>query len=80
MFIHVLVLISLPFLASCGGPRVPPASPTENSTSAPSEWTTVADKDADYILDEDDKCPDEPEDIDGFEDTDGCPDYDVSPY
>ena len=34
------------------------------------------DKDGDLILDADDKCPDEPEDIDGFEDEDGCPDPD----
>ena len=30
--------------------------------------------DNDGILDADDKCPDEAEDKDGFEDEDGCPD------
>jgi outer membrane protein OmpA-like peptidoglycan-associated protein len=32
-----------------------------------------ADKDGDGILDKNDKCPDDPEDFDGFEDLDGCP-------
>lgn len=34
------------------------------------------DSDKDMIPDEDDGCPLEAEDVDGFEDTDGCPDYD----
>lgn len=34
------------------------------------------DKDDDGILNELDKCPEIPEDIDGFQDTDGCPDLD----
>ncbi|HNT29110.1 MAG TPA: OmpA family protein, partial [bacterium] len=34
------------------------------------------DTDKDGLLDPDDKCPDEPEDKDQFEDTDGCPDPD----
>ena len=34
------------------------------------------DRDDDGILDDVDKCPDDPEDKDGFEDTDGCPDPD----
>ena len=34
------------------------------------------DRDKDGILDVDDKCPDEPEDKDGFQDADGCPDPD----
>jgi outer membrane protein OmpA-like peptidoglycan-associated protein len=35
-----------------------------------------ADRDGDGILDDADQCPDEPEDIDTFEDKDGCPDPD----
>jgi OOP family OmpA-OmpF porin len=35
-----------------------------------------ADRDGDGILDDVDKCPDDPEDRDGFEDSDGCPDPD----
>ena len=34
------------------------------------------DRDHDGILDERDQCPDDPEDKDGFEDADGCPDLD----
>ena len=34
------------------------------------------DRDQDGILDSVDKCPDDPEDKDGFEDQDGCPDKD----
>ena len=34
------------------------------------------DKDGDGILDPDDKCIDDPEDKDGYEDADGCPDKD----
>jgi len=34
------------------------------------------DRDGDGIHDPDDTCPDEPEDVDTFQDTDGCPDTD----
>ena len=34
------------------------------------------DRDGDGVLDRDDKCPDQAEDRDGFEDEDGCPDPD----
>jgi hypothetical protein len=36
----------------------------------------VPDADGDGILDSDDACDNEPEDFDGFQDTDGCPDPD----
>jgi outer membrane protein OmpA-like peptidoglycan-associated protein len=36
--------------------------------------TRGGDDDGDGVFD--DRCPDEPEDLDGFEDTDGCPDQD----
>ncbi len=36
----------------------------------------INDRDGDGIPDEVDQCPDVPEDKDGFEDEDGCPDYD----
>jgi outer membrane protein OmpA-like peptidoglycan-associated protein len=36
----------------------------------------ASDRDGDGLLDEDDNCPDEPEDKDDFEDSDGCPDPD----
>ena len=37
---------------------------------------TDSDRDRDGILDEDDRCPDQPEDFDQYEDADGCPDPD----
>jgi OOP family OmpA-OmpF porin len=37
---------------------------------------TPLDRDGDGIPDASDQCPDRPEDFDGFEDTDGCPDID----
>lgn len=37
---------------------------------------TTADGDQDGVRDAIDSCPDEPEDKDGFEDTDGCPELD----
>ena len=36
----------------------------------------IRDKDGDGVLEPEDKCPDRPEDRDGFEDLDGCPDPD----
>jgi len=44
--------------------------------AAPPPAPTPGDRDFDRILDPDDACPDEPEDYDGFEDVDGCPDPD----
>jgi outer membrane protein OmpA-like peptidoglycan-associated protein len=38
--------------------------------------STVGDRDKDGILDPRDRCPDTPEDKDGFQDNDGCPDPD----
>jgi OmpA-OmpF porin, OOP family len=37
---------------------------------------SIGDRDGDGIKDDVDKCPDEPEDYDGFQDKDGCPDPD----
>jgi outer membrane protein OmpA-like peptidoglycan-associated protein len=37
---------------------------------------SIGDRDGDGILDDKDRCPDEPEDRDGWEDDDGCPDPD----
>ncbi len=41
-----------------------------------SAFLVPQDRDGDGINDKDDRCPDEKEDIDGFEDKDGCPDPD----
>ncbi len=40
------------------------------------EKPKILDRDGDGIPDDVDKCPNEPEDFDGFEDEDGCPDPD----
>jgi outer membrane protein OmpA-like peptidoglycan-associated protein len=36
----------------------------------------IRDADGDGIVDDNDRCPQEPEDVDGFEDVEGCPDVD----
>ena len=51
------------------GRTPPPNNPPPRSAGGP-------DKDADGIADANDLCPDIPEDRDGFEDADGCPDPD----
>lgn len=54
--------------------------PTETSSSVGAGYLRVdaigADADGDGIADVDDDCPNDPEDFDGFEDEDGCPDPD----
>ncbi|MDH4283367.1 MAG: OmpA family protein [Myxococcales bacterium] len=40
------------------------------------EPVKILDADGDGILDDVDQCPNEPEDMDGFQDEDGCPDLD----
>jgi hypothetical protein len=42
----------------------------------PSSLGGTSDRDGDGIPDGNDRCPDAPEDFDGFEDEDGCPDFD----
>lgn len=37
---------------------------------------SIGDRDGDGYLDDEDQCPDDPEDFDNFEDEDGCPDPD----
>jgi len=56
-------------------PWSPPPPPPEPPKPPPPP-PPVADRDKDGIPDDDDECPDEPEDKDGFEDEDGCPDPD----
>ncbi len=50
-------------------------SPRERCIPPPEERVEPApgDRDGDGILDPDDRCPDQPEDHDGYEDEDGCP-------
>jgi hypothetical protein len=56
--------------------RAPTSSPPALHHHAVTRPTSGPDRDGDGILDDFDKCPDEPEDRDGFEDSDGCPDPD----
>jgi len=59
------------YLGLFGNP--PPASPPPAPPPAPK---VDLDPDHDGILGDADKCPNEPEDFDGFQDDDGCPDLD----
>ncbi len=58
-----------------------PRPPKQTETAPPVEKPSVEepkpqDRDGDGIPDDLDKCPDDPEDKDGFEDSDGCPEPD----
>jgi outer membrane protein OmpA-like peptidoglycan-associated protein len=57
-------------------PQPPPAEPPPPPLASASASTPPQDRDGDGIADDVDKCPDDPEDKDGFEDEDGCPDPD----
>lgn len=53
-----------------------PAPPVATLPPPPPKPIVMGDRDKDGILDDVDQCPDDPEDKDGFEDSDGCPDTD----
>ncbi len=53
-----------------------PVKPPEQQQQVVVVRIEETDRDGDGILDKDDRCPDQPEDKDGFEDQDGCPDPD----
>jgi len=63
-----------------GGPDVPTGPPTSiylrwGDKGAESRPTLIEpDHDEDGVLNARDRCPDLPEDIDGYQDDDGCPD------
>ena len=74
-----LVCVAIPACSS--GPQLRSDSkPAATSADKPKEPLVVrvadADRDGDGIPDIVDRCPDEPEDYDGFQDDDGCPDRD----
>ena len=52
---------------------VPPEGDQSTAGGGPG---TGADRDGDGLSDEVDRCPDDPEDRDGFQDEDGCPEAD----
>jgi outer membrane protein OmpA-like peptidoglycan-associated protein len=54
----------------------PEPEPEPEPEPKPAPPPAPKDTDGDGIMDPDDKCVDKPEDKDGFEDTDGCPDDD----
>lgn len=68
------VLASPPKVARASGPGGP--GPAEANPKLARLRQLKGDRDADGLGDHIDKCPDEPEDKDGFQDEDGCPDPD----
>jgi outer membrane protein OmpA-like peptidoglycan-associated protein len=67
------MVLTAAFAAGCSVPAVVTADPATQKT-APAKAN--ADSDSDGIVDAKDQCPSDPEDRDGFEDEDGCPDPD----
>lgn len=64
-------------LTKCGVEQAPPPADIKAEDLVPGPLPRVElDRDKDGILDGVDACPDEPEDIDGYLDDDGCPDVD----
>lgn len=76
-------------LFACGGSQSAPSSPSTAAAAPASSPTTQppsppvvanvtagTDRDGDGIPDVNDRCPNDPEDRDGFQDSDGCPDPD----
>lgn len=68
------------YLTIAGGGNLPPFNAFQSAN-----WRAMAgivfepsigDRDGDGYKDDEDQCPDEPEDFDGFADEDGCPDPD----
>ncbi len=74
------MVFSAMFIASCaasGPPRVASSERSKGEAGASGGGgERRADRDHDGVPDEDDRCPDTPEDCDGFQDLDGCPDDD----
>jgi outer membrane protein OmpA-like peptidoglycan-associated protein len=59
--------------AACAAIDAPKPQP---KVVAPPPPPKPSDADGDGVLDSDDRCPKDPEDLDGFKDGDGCPDLD----
>jgi outer membrane protein OmpA-like peptidoglycan-associated protein len=70
------VALAAVLVCSCGGKQEPaPPAPAPTSNAGPVAVAT-GDRDSDGVPDATDKCPGAPEDLDGFEDENGCPDPD----
>jgi outer membrane protein OmpA-like peptidoglycan-associated protein len=63
-------------IAEANARRALRKSPKDRCAPKQELVVTVEDSDGDGILDPDDECPNDPEDKDGFQDSDGCPDND----
>jgi len=75
--ISLFLLVPGCFLFEPIGPPAASPEPLASPGSSASEgFRPRADRDGDGITDDLDRCPDDPEDRDGFEDEDGCPDPD----
>jgi hypothetical protein len=81
--IRALALVVL--VPACAAKQAAPQDPIQNSggntsmqpvEQAPRPGGHGADRDGDGVLDDSDRCPDDPEDYDGFADADGGPDPD----
>ena len=77
------LVVGILLVASCARTEVHPASPAPSRSPSASHEVdagagakTVADRDHDGVVDDVDRCPNDAEDCDGFEDTDGCLDQD----
>jgi len=64
------------FFGDRGKEMTPPPPVTPVKPAEPAKPAERGDRDGDGIYDDVDKCPDQPEDFDGYEDKDGCPDPD----
>jgi outer membrane protein OmpA-like peptidoglycan-associated protein len=75
----VRMLVVTTAVAACGGPPVPAAahSPPQVASAPASAPSRDGDRDHDGIPDALDQCPDSAEDLDGVDDTDGCPEVDA---
>jgi hypothetical protein len=87
--IHTCVLVLVVLAAACDRAEAPPppSSPVPRIATLPRivparpaippRLAQPGDRDGDQIANDRDRCPDGAEDVDGFEDDDGCPDLDT---
>ncbi len=66
------IALALVVVVACGGPSKPAPEPVveQHAAAAPDPY----DKDGDHVENANDPCPDDPENVNGYEDEDGCPD------
>jgi hypothetical protein len=86
-FLCIASLVTAAFVTACGASQatttvvVPtegasPAAAGSSPSIARGHGASGPDRDGDGIADSNDRCPNDPEDFDGFQDEDGCPDPD----